>query len=340
MSFQVKCAALAASIVLTACGGGGSGGDSSSALSSESLLSISSVNQAVVTQETMSAQAGAKNNLSGLTGAEVQVPSSATEVALAQLLFMETFDRNTIVNTLVGATVSKTAACKFGGTETVSGTFVEGQPTLYKGNKFTLTAQNCQLVAGEISSGTVAIAVNEYVGNPTIFPRNVSFTVGFQDFVTQKPVSAERMNGDLTIELNGQDSLHDRATFKSSYLSYGQTLAGVTVTRILKNMLLEGVVSPNVPASVSKTSTTLVGTLTTSVLGSKTITYRMVQPFVTLSGNTNPSSGQMLIFGANNSSLRITAISAANYTSELDADGDGNYEPAVTRPWSALSLAF
>jgi hypothetical protein len=49
-----------------------------------------------------------------------------------------------------------------------------------------------------------------------------------------------------------------------------------------------------------------------------------------------PSSGVMVITGAANSQLKLTALSNTQVRQELDANGDGTYESSTTVNWNTL----
>jgi hypothetical protein len=64
------------------------------------------------------------------------------------------------------------------------------------------------------------------------------------------------------------------------------------------------------------------------------------QPLVVVTGEDHPSSGEFVVTGANNSSARLTALSATTFQIDVDADGDGTYETTVgTFTWGTLEPA-
>lgn len=56
-------------------------------------------------------------------------------------------------------------------------------------------------------------------------------------------------------------------------------------------------------------------------------------PLRYVGGNTNPSSGVMVLTGSSNGRIRLTAVSSTTYTVAVDADGNGIYETTNTRTW-------
>jgi hypothetical protein len=64
------------------------------------------------------------------------------------------------------------------------------------------------------------------------------------------------------------------------------------------------------------------------------------QPLVVLTADTYPSSGELVVTGANNSGARLTALSATTFQIDVDEDGDGTYEITVgTFMWGTLDPA-
>ena len=56
-------------------------------------------------------------------------------------------------------------------------------------------------------------------------------------------------------------------------------------------------------------------------------------PFLYPALSTQPTSGAITMTGSNSCRARLTVVDAATYTVELDADGNGSYEWAVTHAW-------
>lgn len=74
----------------------------------------------------------------------------------------------------------------------------------------------------------------------------------------------------------------------------------------------------------------------TTSLGGRTLRADTPRPFVTLGLDLFPSSGQLLLRGGSGSQARVTALNNRQALVELDADGDGQFETAVTKDWIDL----
>jgi hypothetical protein len=80
---------------------------------------------------------------------------------------------------------------------------------------------------------------------------------------------------------------------------------------------------------------TINGSFSATSIGGR-VTVSTLQPIRQLATDPFPSSGQVLVTGANNSRLRITVISNTQVRLELDADGDGTFESNNVVTWSSI----
>jgi hypothetical protein len=56
-------------------------------------------------------------------------------------------------------------------------------------------------------------------------------------------------------------------------------------------------------------------------------------PFRYMVGSATPSSGVLVITGSSNGRVRLTALDAASYSVDVDANGDGAYEVSIPHTW-------
>lgn len=81
-------------------------------------------------------------------------------------------------------------------------------------------------------------------------------------------------------------------------------------------------------------SRTVDGILVSSEFDNKSIQIATPVPFVESEDDYYPSTGSMTVTGANGSKMRITAVDNTTVRLELDADGNGEYETTVDKPWA------
>jgi len=77
------------------------------------------------------------------------------------------------------------------------------------------------------------------------------------------------------------------------------------------------------------------GTVTDSRLGGS-VAFSTLQAFTGQESSEHPSSGAMLITGANGSKVRITVMGPDAVRVEIDADNDGTYEDSSTTTWAGF----
>ena len=78
------------------------------------------------------------------------------------------------------------------------------------------------------------------------------------------------------------------------------------------------------------------GTFDSSTQGGS-VTLQTTTEFQIYYPDAYPSTGAMVITGAANSKVRVTALSSTQVTIEVDEDGDGVYDAPITRNWTDIS---
>ena len=65
------------------------------------------------------------------------------------------------------------------------------------------------------------------------------------------------------------------------------------------------------------------------------VAYNMPTPFES-TGDGFPYRGEMVVFGTNNATIRIIAISEVDVMIDADYDGDGASDATIQTTWAAL----
>lgn len=143
-------------------------------------------------------------------------------------------------------------------------------------------------------------------------------------------MAAEQITGDITISLVSSNGSDISAALSGSSLSYTD-LTGITILSGYSITVTYSNITNNytIAATGTVSDAALNGTMSFS---SSTV----------LAGNfnnnpDNPTSGVLLVTGANNSKLRVTALDNTNVQLAVDADGDGTYETTSTTTWAAIT---
>jgi hypothetical protein len=76
------------------------------------------------------------------------------------------------------------------------------------------------------------------------------------------------------------------------------------------------------------------GAVSSTRLAGGTIVISTAVPAKAYDADPYPREGQIVVTGAANSKLRVTAISTSIVRIELDANGDATFESSVDRAWS------
>jgi hypothetical protein len=79
----------------------------------------------------------------------------------------------------------------------------------------------------------------------------------------------------------------------------------------------------------------VLGRLASQVLGG-TVDYE-TPISIQATGDNDPYTGEILVTGANNSTLRIVIVDSANITLEIDENGDGVVDAFIDTSWAALN---
>lgn len=315
---------------LAACGGGGS----QTPIVAQTAA-LTSANQNIAAQDTASASYLPMVGAQTLTGAQVTDESVLFSLARAQLDKLPTYLAKAKANgTLIGAVQSETMACSFGGTVTASVTDADNNGVVSAGDSVTIAGNNCIEPEGTLT-GSLSFAVNNLTGTFGSSSYSASMTMNFNGFSVTSSQFSANANGALTVSITANGMNTGGLTVSATSLSVAGTYAGVTRSRTLSNYSATSTRSPNLTYGYT-TSYTMSGTLTSSALSSQAISFTTSTPFVSRPSDYYPSSGVMVITGAANSKVKLTALSATQVKQELDANGDDIYEASTTVAWNTL----
>lgn len=319
-------------VMLVACGGGGGGSTPPVATPSATLNS---------SNQTIAAQDAASTAYMPLMGAQMLTGAQTLDEGV---LF--TFARNQLDklpsylaaakghSALTGAVQSQTYSCTYGGTITVSVSDADNNNDVSAGDSVTVTANNCVESEGTLT-GSLGFGIHSVTGTFGSTSYSGSLTMTFNSFTVSSSQFSANANGSLTLSVNASGVNNVSASVSTSSLSVSGTYAGVTRSRSLTNYSATSTRTPDSTYGYV-TSYTLNGTLTSSALASQAISFATTTPFVSLSSDYYPSSGVMVITGAANSKVKVSALSNSQVKLELDANGDDVYEGNTTLNWNTL----
>ncbi|MDH3672701.1 MAG: YCF48-related protein [Gammaproteobacteria bacterium] len=309
------------SILATGGGGGGGGGVGTP----ESPATITTTNAAELINDVI----GTSDPTGGIAAASTQQgttdgQSLSSARALAQRL--ETVYQTTLSGAQAASqrfapaiAVDETEPCDFGqGTIHSTGTINnDGTGTL------NVTYNNC-LLDGLTHNGQATLQVTAF--NLTFFVPT-DFTFSISSLTITGPGVNQTVSGSLRDQLNlGTDT--ETTTFD---LTTTDNVSGKTIRthNLVFVFVYNDIFSP------SSYTLTMTGRVWDSLYGY--VDVSTVTPFVFSSiSQLFPDSGQIILTGAGNASIRVTALSSVLLTVALDLDGDSVYELTATLTWTDL----
>lgn len=325
-SFQ-KTVPWVAGAVLVACGGSSSVVDNPVG----EPLAITAANYLTVTREVL------QTSFSMVDTSEALVYRASTSASAlpkpldyARLDLPRLPDRVASLGTVVAGTVySETLPCE-SGSVTITFDDRDNNGFVSAGDVVTETFNDC-LELGETANGTLRFAFNTLTGDldSTVF--SVDLTLSFEYFRVTSAAGSVLAHG--AVNLDTVSSGLYQQTFGLFTPSYREELdlGGIVTSRTLTDFTTHETIEPALLDYAF--SATINGTLTSSVLGARSVVIANITPFSGLGAQNYPPSGQALVTGAS-SSLRITAVSDSQVYLSVDTNGDGTADLGETRLWS------
>jgi hypothetical protein len=320
------------------CGGGGSSGGGTSIPTA--AVQITPANAPVVAKGAVTPAQSMVNTGSGMAGVVGVVAQtsghsrSVLEISLAEF----NRARNLILAPSVAGVVrSATVNCTTSGTVTGSLQDTNNNNSFDVNEILTLTFNNCvePTTAGNstTTNGRATFAITQLTGTKSgaspSTPFTAAFRLTFSNYTSRDNVTNLSINGDINFSTL-DDGASTTGTMSGTSLRMTSSVDGAFLMTSYNFSFME-TNAPNSPYSFSVTMTIA----STVANGSVTVTTPI--PF-TGQGIDDPTVGEMLIAGANSSTLTITAIDNVNVQLVVDEDGPGPMPPAtpIDTTWAAL----
>lgn len=332
MKIQRLALTIISAAILTACGGGGdsSGTDGGS---SAGPLTLTPTNYEAVATDSVSTALGVVelSSVGGLlTGAQTLGVPSLTRLARQQAAFiLKRFA--SAGDALTGATITETLACSSGGSFTLVATDQNGNDEPDAGDSASVTFNSCVEADLGAVNGAVRIVFNSTpTGDIYGSAYALSISMTFTRFVVTDGPLALNANGTMTF--NSTRTAFETGTDDLIVPSFSAnaTGSGVSINRSLSDLRARLTLSP------TQGTTTISGRITSSSFEGKAVTLSTTTPFVTSVADAYPSSGTLVIAGADAGRVVVTATSAQTVRVDLDSNGDGIAERSSVEPWTAF----
>jgi len=222
-----------------------------------------------------------------------------------------------------------TVPCATTGFMTLSGNIAD-PVTLSAGDALRAVFDDCDDGDGVVLNGQLDLAVNNVVGDLLLDPEfgltgafELSMTVTLTNLSADDGGDVPTVNGAMSLVLDTRGFPQFSTRVSGDRLAMSSALRSLTVEHFVSTLLED--------LGVSSYTMTATG----RVSGSRYegyADYQTQEPFVGVPGD-NPQQGEMLIRGANNSSIRLLAIDALSVRLEIDINGDGAADETRTLSW-------
>ena len=333
MGIAGKPSSLVVLLLLVACGGGGGGGGGDG---TSPVVYAGNTNPAVVTAANASKLAagvvGSDETASTILGISVE-SSDATKNrgsgVMDLALRLNRGFRGTVLRmsdaqrVAPAAQIEHTEPCDNGmGSTRTSGTLSDVNFT----GTLTITFSNC-LVDGVTLNGQATMRVDAFsFALPQGIPEDS--TLSFARLTIRGPGVNVDAGGSLRLQLNFGTNTE---TVTGNFVSQNNSTAGMSKT---ENLVVVNVYD-NMFSPTSFTAT-MSGRVFDQVHGYVDVTTLAPVRFGTLT-QAFPGSGQILLTGSSNRSIRVTALSPVLARLELDIDSIGGFEHTATLKWTDLA---
>lgn len=350
---------LGAVMLAAGCGGGGGGGGSVSSSGTTiptAAVQITTSNATTVASGAMNPSQSMVTTGSGQAGAVGVVAQTSGRSRSVLDISLAEFNRARslkLTAAVAGAVQSQTLYCN--GSNNTSGNFVisvndtNNDQVLNAGDNFSFTFNNCVLptttvngvtVNGSTTNGSLTYVITALsgtfagTGTPQT-PLTAAFTLTFGNFTSTDNVTGqtESINGDISFSTS-DNGTNTTVTLSGASLGMDSSVNGAfLMTSYNFSFTGANAVTLTSPYSFSVTMTIA------SVVANGSVTITTPLPFTGV-GIADPTAGVMVVTGANNSTLTLTANADGIHVGMVvDEDGAAGPLAPVTLPdttWAAI----
>lgn len=318
---RILTTALAVS-VLCACGSSGSG--SNAPLPVNAAIVNTGNAQAVAGSSVNAAlQSGAFGGVLGDTGLTAVSSGGASKSQLGQ--FAISSGAGTGFSEIpVGP---ETTPCAVSGSLTLSGD-IANSATITAGDFINLDWDSCDDGLGQVIDGLLGMTFTSFVGDALSgeFLLGIGLTVS--NFQVTEGADINSANGDVSLSIDTRSPPLTVATTSGSTFSVNSNGRTETLSNFSSTVTNDAGMLP------SHITTVAMGTVTSSEF-TGSVSYTTPVPFESI-GDAYPYTGELLVTGASNATLRLIALDEINVRIEADYDGDGAVDETIDTTWDAL----
>jgi hypothetical protein len=304
----------------------GTASASGTILNDDGATPLSAANYVVAAREAISPASFLFDTSGLILGAKVSPANAIMRFSQAQLAQIPGWF-SSAPSQFTGVTQTEVEQCPGGGSLTITVVDINGNDQADPGDSVSITASDC-LWDGAWVNGVIGFVVDASSGLIGVPPYELMASVTLNNLSVQYGDAVDTASGNFSVHANMISETSGTNSINVAQLSMSSMYGAASLSRTLTNYALSETVD-----GLSST-VNLTGSVATSAISANTLSVQTVSP-VTIIGEADPSSGQMLVGAALGGKIRITALTGGAYI-ELDADGDGTYETSTTVPWGEL----
>lgn len=327
--------AVVATLLLSACGGGGGGGDGdNNPLINASEAEITAENSKQVATETMTGVVSDTGLAEDILFDVLEQDGEAASLRWLDLAV--TAGQDLLSNKRVAAsdTVAPTAvetiteACGDSGSMTIRVNDADNSRSVSVNDSVSLGYNRCSFLGIGVFDGSISFTFTEFSGD--IENDIPPYTLGAQISFNSLSLAVE---GSATGLLNG--AINSRISETATEYEVSSTIDRYTFTiDAVRRQITDGSQQYTISKATGAYRSSYQATYFSDLIGGE-VEYETTVPFEG-SAQSKPSSGEMVVKGANGAVLTIIAIDSTTVRLELDSDGDGTVERSEDLAWDAL----
>ena len=311
-------------LIFSGCGGGGGGGGPAPPAGPPATGTINTGSVLAVTGRVVDAafQSGGFGNITNFVGLTTVATGEPETLGKAIVTTPGVWNVNS-----QKPGDSAITPCAVAGSVTVSGD-IASPLTVTAGDFLDYLWENCDDGLGQVINGLIGMTFTEFEGNLLAGRILLRVSLAVQGFQVIEGTVSHTTTGDLDLTIDSRTQPLTVVTTMGSSLTVTDGISTESLTDFFSTVTED---TSMFPANFTTEATGRVS----STQFSGVVSYDTPVAFEA-TGDGFPYVGEMLVFGTNNASIRITAIDEVTVMIEADYDGDGVSDATIETTWAAL----
>jgi hypothetical protein len=219
--------------------------------------------------------------------------------------------------------------CGVGGTQTISGDLAS-LFTLTTGDQINVDAVDCDDGLGEVINGRMEMTVSTFSGDLVLGLYMLEMNVVLIDFEVATATDTILSNGDSLVSMDTTGNPLLAIGISGNSMTVATNAGTDTMTSFSTAQTVDASVMPE-PYTLSSFGTVDSSQLSGVISFTTPVTFQGA-------GAAYPFAGELLITGADNSTIRLIALDATNVRIETDTNGDGTVDNTEDTTWDDITL--